>query len=449
MRKFANYLQVKEYLDSFINYEKKHIFSYPKSLKLRRVKLLLNRLDISYDKLKVIHIAGTKGKGSVATFFGYLLASSGYRVGVYTSPHFFDFRERIKVLKKTSEGVRPFLISKKMVKEIIEEFYPQLQQLRCCEDTGKLTFFEVYTALAFEYFCRRNLDFVILEVGLGGRLDATNVVKPILTVITHIDYDHTNKLGKTLPNIAYEKAGIIKKNVEVVSSSQRSSVSKVIEKKAKKMRSRLFVLNRDFFFNNVRIKRYFTSFDFVFNEVRLKDLRISLKGLHQIENASLALAGIVVLKKKGFLSNEIAWEEGLKESYIEGRFEIVNRDPLIVVDIAHNPSSFKALNDTIKTYFPKRKVILVFGVSRGKDFKNMLKRIHFDRIIFTSFNHPRCLPTENLVSALDIKNYYSVGSPLEALQIAIKLYNNNDLIVVCGSLFLVAETKSILSKVLR
>lgn len=439
----STYKEIENYLDTFINYEKKIFFPYQKSLKLGRVRHLFQVLKIPYQELNVVHIAGTKGKGSVATFLAYLLAFSRYKIGLYTSPHFYNFRERIKVLEKINSQVKETLISKREVVTIVEKFKPYLESLRYSPQWGKLTFFEVYTALALYFFCQQNLDFTILEVGLGGRLDATNVVTPLVSVITHIGYDHTQKLGKRLKDIAYEKAGIIKEGIPVVSSWQRPAVLEVIKNRAKALNAPLYILGKDFNFSRARVKSNYTFFDFWFNKTKIPNLKIALKGLHQVENASLALATLLLLLKK----KEVKYptiKEALSTTSLEGRFEIVKTQPLIILDIAHNPSSFTALASTLEKYFPTRKIILIFAVSKDKDVKKMLNKIKFKKIILTSFSNPRSLHPDKIARVAGLKEPIVTGEPREALKVALRLYNRDSLILVSGSLFLVAEVKKLL-----
>jgi dihydrofolate synthase/folylpolyglutamate synthase len=438
------YNEAEEYLNSFINYERRIFFPYKKSLKLGRVKYLLDTLGVPYQNLKAIHIAGTKGKGSTATFCSYILASSGFKVGLFTSPHFFDFRERIKIVRSQKSEVRSQKISKKDVVRIIEEFRPHLERMRFTKEWGKLTFFEVYTALAFRYFLENSLDFVVLETGLGGRLDATNVVYPLITIITHIGYDHTHKLGRRLRDIAYEKAGIIKPNVAVVSSFQRRVAWDQIKRKAQTTHSKLFLLGRDFKFHKVRLNNKSSTFDFSFNNCNLDNLRIRMKGIHQIENASLAVAGLCILKDRGLIEKNLEFRKGLKESFIEGRFEVARKMPLIILDIAHNASSFLALSKTIDTYFPGRRIILIFAASKDKDIKNMVNKINFDNIIITSFGNPRSFSPEDIKRVVKSEQALIAKDPREALRLGLKLYKKNSLIVVAGSLYLVAEIKKLL-----
>lgn len=442
-----DYSKTKKYLDSFVNYENAINYVYKRSLKLRRVRYLLKVLDVSYKRLKVIHVAGTKGKGSVATFIAYILGASGFKVGLYTSPHFKDFRERINILKPTKEGVRNCLIPIKDVIRIVEEFKPILKKLRLTKDLGKLTFFEVYTALAFKYFLENNLDFVVLEVGLGGRLDATNVINPLLSIITNIGYDHTNKLGRRLGDIAYEKSGIIKSNVPVVIGRQRRTALETILKKCHSMGSDTFILDYDFNFNSAIFKENVTRFNFRFGDYVLNDIRISLKGMHQVENASLAIASLKILVDKGIIKKSLDFKKGFKENVLEGRFEIVRRKPLIVSDVAHNVSSFRSLAQTLKKYFPHKKIIIIFAASKDKDVKGMLRCISYDKIIITSFNNRRSLSPAEIKKKCGLKQAILATNIEESLKIAYKYYNRKYLIVVSGSFFLVAEAKVLLRKV--
>jgi len=441
----SNFEDAKNYLNTFINYEKKTNYPYVKTFKLKRIERLLKSLNIDYAKLKSIHIAGTKGKGSTACFCANLLANAGCRTGLYTSPHFFDFRERIQILDQRPK-IRSNLISKEDVVRLIKEMQPKLEKLRFSRELGALSFFEVYTAIAFKYFLEKNVDFVVLETGLGGRLDATNVITPLVSVITHIGYDHMDKLGGTLPEIAQEKAGIIKKNVDVISAHQVPSVYKVISKRARRMRSKLFVFRKAFKSTNEHLNNRHTRFDFTFGKKRLKDLKIFLKGRYQIENASLALASVLLLKEKGQITGNLNFKDALSNSFLEGRFEVLKKKPLIVSDVAHNEPSFSVLFDNLKLYYPSKQVILIFAASNDKDVKNMLKKIKYKHLILTHFNNPRSFAPEDLKKICGIKKVYMAENINKALETGERLYNRNSLILISGSLFLVSEAKALLQE---
>ena len=448
-----DYKTTTTYLNSFIDYEKRDSFPYTRALKLKRVTHLFESLNIAYGRLKTIHVAGTKGKGSTATFCAYILAASGYKVGLYTSPHFFDFRERIRILKFSGVGrahAIPRIESKAILQgevvRIVGQFKPILDKFTGRGRWGKISFFEVYTAVAMQHFLDQKVDFVVLETGLGGRLDATNIATPLIAIITHIGYDHTNTLGTHLKDIASEKAGIIKDNIPVVTASQRRSVLSQIKKTAKKCQATLFALGKDFDCRHIRMKKNKTLFDFYFGTTRVPNIKILPRGIHQIENASLALGGLYILQRKGIISNPLQVKEGLANCSIEGRFEVISRTPLFVVDIAHNPSSFAALHNTLSAYFPGKKIILIFGASKGKDIKNMLNKIVFDKIIITSFSNPRSISPGEISRCMKLQGAVLTHNVHEALNIGRKYYMPGSLILVAGSFFLAAEVKAILKK---
>lgn len=454
-----SYCQTKKYLDSFINYERKSFFSYKKDLSLKRVYLLLEYLDVPYARLKTIHIAGTKGKGSTASFCAFLLAASGYKVGIYTSPHLFDFRERIQVVGRARRGgyaslrsrpsaVDSKLISKKDVIEIVKKFRRYLENPKRPKALEDLSFFELHTAIAFRYFLDRKVDFAVLETGLGGRLDATNVVNPLVSVLTHIGYDHTDKLGKSLRQITFEKAGIIKKGIPVICSAQNRVSLKEITFKCKLKKAPLFVYGRNFLAKDIRLRKESTCFDFEFSNLKLRNLKIRLKGKYQVENSSLALAACELLRSKGIVKNKISFKKGLESTNLEGRFEVLSRKPLIVVDIAHNVSSFAALSDNLWSYFPSKRVILIFACSKDKDAKNMLRKIDYSELILTSFNNPRSSNPWEIKKACNLKNTFIAFDIKQALNKAISIYDKDSVIGISGSLFIVSEAKEELQKVL-
>ncbi len=427
-----NYKQAKAYLDSFINYERAVKFSYKKSFKLRRVKLLFKQFKIPYQKLKVIHIAGTKGKGSTARFTAQLLAAQGLRTGLYTSPHLFDFRERIRIVPSK-------MISKKDVVRITEDFRKKLKNFKLPEELGKISFFEIYTALAFKYFLEQKVDCAVLETGLGGRLDATNIARAKVSVITHIGYDHTHLLGKKLREIAGEKAGIIKNKIPVVSAKNLKPVARVMEKTSRNTQSRLFIFGRDFKAAHIRFKAKYTLFDYSFAGKNLKDIKIPLLGRHQVENCALSLTAVFLFTKK-FLPDKL--KSGLADLPLEGRFELVSSKPLIIVDVAHNVSSFTALYNNLKLYYPSKKIILIFGASRDKDVWGMLRKIPYAKLILTGVNNPRCFSPEELEKYVPGPSIITPNIK-EALALAKKLYRPGSIIVISGSLFLAAEAKNL------
>jgi len=295
--------------------------------------------------------------------------------------------------------------------------------------------------LAFKYFIER-VDWAVIETGMGGRLDATNVINPRVAVITHIGYDHTQVLGNTLEKIAREKAGIIKPGVPLVCAPQRSSVTKVIRKVCGKRNASMFVLGRDFKAVNVRLGRKITRFDFVGFGRRLKDLRIGLRGVCQVQNACLSVAACVLSKAPDVTEKTL--RVGLAGARLPGRFEIISRDPLVVADVAHNPSSFAVLQENITRYYPGKKVILIFAASSDKDVAGMLKQLKYDRLILTGFKSPRSFQPQEIAERCRIVNVMIEPDAANALKKAKEFYGKNSLILVSGSLFLAAEVKQIL-----
>ena len=369
------------------------------NLGLERINFLLKKLDNPQIGLKVLHVAGTNGKGSVASMLASILVKSGYKVGLYTSPHLFDVTERIQINNKNIS--RPELSS--CLKQI-EKIIVRMKE--------KPTVFEVLTAAAFCYFAKKQIDYVVLEVGLGGRLDSTNVCNPLVSIITNIENEHTDVLGKTIEKIASEKAGIIKPKVPVITAEIKPDAIKVIKKVCEANESILLGVEPE------------------------QELASStLVGKHQRVNAACAIAAIRVADID-LTPKAIA--QGLKNVNWLGRFQIVSKWPLVIVDGAHNPAGASALRQAIAETYPEEYTI-IFGCSEGKDFKNMLKEleIYTGEIIFTRSNHklaadPRYLYNHFGRSRTPISMAYSAKE-------AIKLWDKKKPLLIFGSLFLVAD----------
>lgn len=435
------YQEALNYLNSFLNLEKKPDYSYKESLKLQRVSKAADYLGILHNQLKAIHVAGTKGKGSTTHYLAYCLAASGYKVGVFSSPHFFTFRERIKTIEFKEDIFQEKLISPKRVTTIIKDFQRKLEFL----SEPDLTYFELITLIGFKYFVQEKLDYVVVEVGLGGRLDSTNIISPKLSIITHIGYDHMHLLGNSLAQIAYEKAGIIKDRVPVIVCYQRSSAAEIIRKEAKKRRASLYVLGRDFQITNVRLQDKYTLFDFSFGQRKIENIKIFQKGYYQAENASLALASLSILIGEKNIRKQTP-KRALSRCAFEGRFEIISKDPLVIVDVAHNKSSALVVSDNLKKYFPEKKVILVFSCSTDKKPNQMLSAINYNHLILTQFNQPRSYNVFELRDILWRKRAKVTMNLTEALTEARSSCDRQSLILICGSFFLAAEAKAIFKK---
>ncbi len=412
---------------------------------LKNVKVLLNLLGNPHHKFKTVHIAGTNGKGSVAVFTSSIAALSGYKVGIYTSPHLIDFRERIAV--KTQS------IGKKS--KIVEKFIPKTRVISIISDIKRAvkhmkslgmnhpTYFEIVTALAFRYFADENIDVLICETGMGGRLDATNVCNSIISVITNVGLEHTDVLGKKITDIAYEKACIIKKNNVVISGSKKQKVIDGISSMTKEKEAKLVDINSEYKWEKTssdintqtfRIEGYKHSYD---------NLEISLLGEHQITNAVLAVAAAENLCLFDFDITNRAIRTGLSETIWKGRFQVLRKNPLLICDGAHNPSSARVLKQTISGIKYDR-LIFIIGILKEKNYKDILRiLLSKDTIaIFTNITGTdRALKPEILAQeAQEFSNNIVVKKDISSsLKYAFQKANKNDLICVTGSLYLVGE----------
>jgi len=424
-----------KYLESLVDYERINRYSYKKSLGLKRIRSFLQLISNPQDKLKVIHIAGSKGKGSTCAFCAYILRQAGFSVGLYTSPHLSDFRERIRILKPTEAStLLPFegTISRKYLIRLVNFLKPVIKRF------GKLSFFEVYTALAFLYFKEKKVDFVVMETGMGGRLDATNVVKSLVCAITPISYEHTRYLGKTLTRIAGEKAGIIKQKAIVVSSPQEKEAALVIKNAASGMQAKLLTVGKEI--------EYFTKGrHFLIKGVNnnYTNLRINLLGGHQLINATLSVGIIEALGAYGYKVSVDCVRKGLYNTLWPGRLEVLWRKPYIVVDGAQNAASAMVLKSAVKDIFKYQKLILVLGVSLDKDVKGILSQLCglAHKIILTRADNPRAVKPEDLKRYLIDKReeVFLTAGVKEAKKLALKIAGKMDLILVTGSLFVVGE----------
>ncbi len=370
------------YLYGLVDYEKRRIDRYsPREFKLERVSDLLTRLGNPYQAYPTLHVAGTKGKGSVSSILAGTARAGGLRAGLYTSPHLHTYRERIQI-----DG-NP--ISRRGMADLLTEMLPTI------ESVPGLTTFEVTTALAFLYFQREEVDLAVMEVGLGGRLDATNVVTPEISVITSLSLDHTYLLGDTLAQIAFEKAGIVKPGIPVVTAPQKDEALQVLEGIASERSSPITVVGRDWLWTPVtrslngqtmHIWRNGTPspFDGTYE--------VALLGDFQQENAAVAIATIAQLHTDGHTwATPEALRESLGSAKWPGRMEILNQTPPIVIDCAHNPYSAETLARSLQSWFPDVSWILIFGSSSDKDVKGMLEALLpvSKHVIVTRSYHPR------------------------------------------------------------
>ncbi len=409
------------------------------------------------EALWVIHIAGTKGKGSTCAFVANILREAGFRVGLYSSPHLLDVRERIRILQPSALSLQlseKELISQKDFTRLIEKIKPQAEKLRETK-LGKLSYYEVLTACAFLYFKESTCDFVVLETGIGGRLDATNLVESSICAITPISYEHTQVLGTTLKKIAAEKAGIIKSGTgTVVTAPQRPSVLRIIRRRAKQCRTVLFEVGKDIQIKERSFSLDGQSFDVQGIYDRYTQLSIGLLGRHQFVNAAVAIGCVECLCRQGVRISRKAIREGLKKTDWPGRLQIVSQRPRLILDGAQNRASACALKDALKELFKSRSLILVLGVSQGKDIKGILEELApcASRIILTKAQNPRAMEprsikdfikanpvSKDFSNGVNAKAITSTNSLPQALKLARENARPKDLILVTGSLFLVGE----------
>jgi len=394
---------------------------------LEAITELLLRLGNPQKSYKTILIAGTNGKGSTAAMTASILHSAGYKVGLYTSPHLIEVRERIVISGKK--------ITKKEFSKTIEDVKNKLKQ--------QVTYFEFLTAVAFLYFQRQHVDIAVLEVGLGGRLDATNVCKPIVSVITNIGLDHTAYLGDSLTAIAHEKAGIIKHKGVCVTAAKQKQVLKVLKSVCLDRRSKLYCLGCD-----IRIKSQKDGLlTYRSLQRNLKNLPIPLKGNHQRSNAALALAAVELCGKNGFQIDDESISRGLANTHWEARLEILQNNPFFLLDGAHNPAGIRALCQTLKRDYSYRRLIFIFGALADKDYRKMLRIIASlsPKIILTQLKAGRAVPVDDMAKVLSKMRYpviitENVGKAIERAQ---ALAYPKDLICAAGSLYLAGEVKQI------
>ncbi|HUF39440.1 MAG TPA: folylpolyglutamate synthase/dihydrofolate synthase family protein [Anaerolineales bacterium] len=434
MARITNYQDALDYIFSFVDFSKTHAANLaPENFDLRRMFALLERLGNPQDSFRSIHIAGTKGKGSTAAFCSSALTAAGHRTGLYTSPHLEDFTERIRV-----DG-EP--ISEDALTELVEAVKPHVAAVPA------ISTFEITTALAFMHFARMDADAAVVEVGLGGRLDATNVVTPLVSVITSISYDHTQILGETLGEIAGEKAGIIKPGVPVVSAPQKPEALGAIRKAADAAGARLFVAGEDYMFSpdghsldgqDMRV------WDEMGHTIRL---RIPLLGRHQVENAAVAWAALRKAADAGLPVSGEAVATGFWTVRWPGRFEILRRSPFVVLDAAHNEDSARRLLETLEEYLPERRLTLILGASGDKDVSGFLEilRPRVDWLIATRSEHPRAMPPAEIA---DFSEKLGISTAVtedieSAVEFGLAGLPSEAVLLVTGSVFVVGAARAV------
>lgn len=433
------YQQALDFIYSFIDHERQPGPRSRVTYDLRRMDELLGRVGNPHLAAATVHVAGSKGKGSVAAMLASALTASGYRTGLFTSPHLHVFNERMRI-----DG-RP--VADDELVALVDRLRPEIEAVNREAKYGRLTTFEILTALGFCHFAHQAVDFQVIEVGLGGTLDATNVVRPEVAVITSISLEHTDVLGDTIAEIATEKAGIVKPGCPVVVSPQAEASSAVIEAVCRRQAAELIRVGAG---DDIAadVTWYDLAHDASRQTFRVKgrraeyDLSIPLLGRYQLDNATVAVAALEVLAARHPGITVESVREGLATVEWEGRLQVLNRRPLLVVDGAHNADSARKLCQSLAEYFDYHRAVLIIGLSMDKDLPAVVAELapHFDDFIVTRSIHPRAMATGPIVAEFARHGIQAreTGDISEALPLALGEAGESDLVCVTGSLFVVA-----------
>lgn len=436
------YSQIREYLAAIPPFIPQKVVDGEVPFHLENIKKLLERLGNPQDKLKMIHIAGTNGKGSTSAFLNQILVESGYKVGIFTSPFVERFTEQMRI----------------NCEDITEDAFAKVASV-VCEERERMrgegialaSEFEVLCSIAFLYFLQEKCDIVILETGLGGRLDATNIIKtPELAIITSISKDHTQLLGDTLEKIAMEKVGIVKEKGTVLLYPQQETVEQIFVKTCKQKEAQLHfaVLPKQADGFDLSGQRFCIPASA--NGVKLQDVEISLLGHYQINNATMAVEAARILQTKGYRISETAIRKGLKATAWIGRFELMQKEPMVVIDGSHNEDGVAMLKESLMRYFPEKKITFVTGVLADKDYDRMMKMLLPLAKEFLTITppSPRALPAEELAEELQKKGAKATffKELKEALSAAMSSAYSDDVICVFGSLYFLGEVRAFFLK---
>ena len=444
-RTFNRYKQAIDYLFTKTDYERQEYLRYNvTTFNLDRMKKLLSLVGNPHKKIASVHIAGSKGKGSTATMLAKMLESNGYSVGLYTSPHLVRLHERIQINSS--------VISDSEILGLMNRIHASLEKM---QKKDPPTFFEIMTTLAFMHFADKEVDIAVIETGLGGRLDSTNVIKPKVIGITSLSIDHQGQLGTTLDSIAREKAGVFKKGIPIVTVQQDSVAMKVLKNEASSVNAPLSVTGTDidfsYRFETSREHGPHTRICLTTPTSKFEHLRVPLHGKHQAINCGLALAMLDKLKASGYDIDNEKVTEGLHDVSLLGRMEIIHQDPRVMIDGAHNASSIRALIHAIGQNIPYDSMVVIFGCNSDKDVPGMLEQLQYgaDKVIFTRSNSPKAMAPQDLADlyAEICNKMCQVSSSLgEALQLANSAVSREDLICITGSFYLIGQAKTRFSK---
>jgi dihydrofolate synthase/folylpolyglutamate synthase len=434
----SGYVKAIRFLETLTDYERLRIVRYnSQNFDLDRMRGLLKKIGNPHEQFKSVHIAGTKGKGSTCAMIANMLQANGYKVAVYSSPHLVDIRERIQVNGEMIPHA-DFARLIRLVEPIVLKMKPMA------------TFFDVVTAVAFKYFAEEEVDIAVIETGLGGRLDSTNVLKPEITGITSISKDHMAQLGHTLPKIAEEKAGIFKQGVPAITVQQTPEVEAVLKRIADKVNAPFDITGKSiefsYRFEATRMLGPHNRLCLTTPNSKFEHLAVPMMGEHQAINCGLALSIVDKLKTRGFTINDGKAMEGLAKTHMPGRMEMVSTAPRVLVDGAHNAASLDALMKAVGQHIPYDSMVVIFGCCQDKDVPGMLERITSgaDKVIFTKVDSVRTANPDEL-AARYVELYGKMAQVArtleEALAIANRAVTREDLICITGSFYLVGEAK--------
>src|SRR5687767_158007 len=434
----TTYAKALRFLNTLSDYERLRIVRYNSTnFDLDRMRTLLRKVGNPHEHFRSIHVAGTKGKGSTCAMVASILTACGYKVGLYTSPHLVDIRERIQI-DGEMVSYAEFTRLARTMEGIVSHSRPTP------------TYFDVLTAMAFKYFAEQKVDIAVVETGLGGRLDSTNVLKPEVSAITSISKDHMAQLGNTLEKIAEEKAGIFKRGIPAITAQQTPEVEAVLQRVAQKVGAPFDVCGKSiefsYRFESSRMLGPHNRICLTTPGSKFEHLAVPLLGEHQAINCGLALAVIDRLKARGLQISDARAMEGLARTTIAGRMEMVSQTPRVVVDGAHNAASVDAMMRAIGQHIPYDSMVVIFGCCADKDVPGMLERITAgaDKVIFTKVDSVRTANPEELAARyIELYGKMAQVAPTlkDAMEIALRAVTKEDLICITGSFYLVGEAK--------
>lgn len=405
-------------------------------LRLPHTQYILHHMEDPHMMFKSVHVGGTNGKGSVCAMISSVLTQAGYRVGLYTSPHLVEFTERIQVTEVD--------IPKEALAMMLTQMLPLINEMRSDESLGEPSFFEVVTSLAFKYFAENSVDLAVVEVGLGGRLDSTNVLSPLVSIITNVQIDHTEILGDSIEEIALEKTGIIKEGVPLITAESDERALTIIRKSCEENNAPLYVIGDDVVYsvidNNVSGQTFNLS-----GTISHKNLKTNLLGRHQSVNAATAVCALDIINLSGLDISENDIRSGLLSVDWPARFEVFDTKPTMILDCAHNPSGAEKLVETLTDLYGSKKMIFVLGLSDYKDVNSILKILapKISAAVTARSNHPQAVSASLLCEKL-IKqgvNCKKASSVEDAIMLSKALVKEDDIIVFSGSIFFVGDVR--------